>query len=245
MPSIARSNSAMPAVASHLEIKSSISAYLTSKNLPPTIEWLRSFMPSIRLNTPIIALQKTALFRMLASDITQSVNASAPTSVFPAGVSSPETREKKLAGPVVVQVLDVEDIGRSRWSQVESIEAQERGEMTKGREIVRVVDDETNTDPNATTAENAGSSGPHKLLLQDAKGVKIYGLELEAVNGIGVQMAIGSKLVLKDVVVARGVALLQPKGVEVLGGKVEAWEKKWRSERKEVLKRKAGMGEAG
>lgn len=243
MPSVARSNSAMPTANTHAEVKASITSFLASKNLPPTTEWLRSFMPSIRLNTPIIALQKTALFRMLASDITQSVNASAATSFFPPGVSNPEEREKRLSGPIAVQISDVEDIGRSRWSQVEAIEAQERGEMTKGREVIRVVDDETNTDPNAT-AENT-SSGPHKLLLQDTKGTKVYGLELEAVNGINVQMNIGSKLVLKDVVLARGVILLQPKGVEVLGGKVETWEKKWRSERKETLKRKAGMSEAG
>ena len=234
----------MPVTNSHAGVKASITAFLTSKNLPPTTEWLRSFMPSVRLNTPIIALQKTALFRMLASDITQSVNVTTPTSFFPAGVSGPEVREKRLAGPITVQILDVEDIGRSRWSQVESIEAQERGETTKGREVIRVVDDETNTDPNAT-AENSASSGPHKLLLQDAKGTKIYGIELETVNGISVQMAIGSKLVLRDVMVARGVVLLQPKGVEVLGGKVEAWDKKWRSERKGTLKRKAGMSDEG
>ena len=201
-------------------------------------------MPSIRLNTPIIALQKTALFRMLASDITQSVNATGPASFFPAGASSPDVREKKLPGPIAVQILDIEDIGRSRWSQVESIEAVERGEKTKGQEVIRVVDDELNTDPNAT-AENATSSGPHKLLLQDVKGTKIYGIELEMVNGIRVQVAIGAKLVLKDVVVARGVVLLQPKGVEMLGGKVDAWDKKWRSERKDVLKRKAGMSDGG
>lgn len=244
MSSFARSNSAMPAADSHAQVKASITTFLTSKNLQPSTEWLRSFMPSVRLNMPVIALQKTALFRMLASDITQSVDATNPASFFPTGVSSPEVRDKKLAGPIVVQVLDVEDIGRSRWSQVETIEAQERGEMTKGREVIRVVDDETNTDSNAVS-ENAASSGPHKLLLQDVKGTKVYGIELEAVSGINVQMAIGSKLVLKDVMVARGVVLLQPNGLEVLGGKVDAWEKKWRGERKDVLKRKAGMSEGG
>lgn len=240
MPSVAHSNSAMPATNGHAEVKAAITTYLASRNVPPTTEWLRSFMPSIRLNTPIIALQKTALFRMLASDITQSVNAASPSEFFPSGVSSPEVREKMLAGPITVQVLDVEDIGRSRWSQVESIEAQERGETTKGREVIRVVDDETNTDRNAS-AESSASSGPHKLLLQDVKGTKIYGLELVPVSGISVQMAIGSKLVLRSVTVARGVVLLQPDSVEVLGGKVDAWEKEWRNERKEVLKRKAGM----
>jgi RecQ-mediated genome instability protein 1 len=147
-----------------------------------------------------------------------------------------------------VQILDIEDIGHSRWSQVENIEAHERGEMTKGREIIRVVDDETNTDPNNAAVSNATSttsSGPHKLLLQDAKGTKAYAFEMEAVSGISVQqLAIGAKLVLRDVMVARGVIMLEPKGVEVLGGKVDAWDRKWRAERKETLKRKAGMRDA-
>lgn len=229
-------------MATQNEIKTSITTYLTNKNIPPTQTWLQNFMPSIRLNTPIQALQKTALFRLLSTDLTKSLQASS-NNVLPANVSSPENKERKLTGPITVQVLDIEDVGHSRWSQVETLEAQERGEMTKGREIIRVVDDESNTDPNHTS-ESAASAGPYKLLLQDAKGTKVYGFEIESVTGVNVQqMAIGAKLVLWDVVVARGLVLLEPKGVEVLGGKVEAWDKKWRGERKETLKRMAGMGE--
>jgi RecQ-mediated genome instability protein 1 len=55
-------------------------------------------------------------------------------------------------------------------------------------------------------------------------------------------MAIGAKLVLRDFEVARGVVLLEPRCVEVLGGKVDASDRKWRDERKKVLKEKAGMG---
>ena len=224
----------------HRETSEAIANYLRSKNVPPTQEWMRNFMPTIRPTTPIAALQRTALFRILSSDLTTSTQPSSPASCFPANVSSPETQELKLAGPITVQVLDVEDIGHSRWSQVENIEAHERGEMTKGREIIRVVADDNNSDPNRTP-ESMASSGPHKLLLQDCKGTNVYAFEMDAVNGVGVQMSIGTKLVLKDVTVARGVALLEPKNVEVLGGKVDAWDKKWRNERKDVLKRKAGI----
>ena len=198
-------------------------------------------MPSIRLSTPVVALQKTALFRILSCDLTTSVQVSTQNSNLPNGISSPEVKERKLPGPITVQVLEFEDVGHSRWSQVENLEAIERGETTKGREIIRVVPDETNTDPNHTS-ETAASSGPHKLLLQDSQGTKIYAFELEAVNGIGVtQLSIGAKLVLRNVVVARGVVMLEPEAVELLGGKIEAWDKKWRSERKDLLTRKAGM----
>lgn len=222
-------------------VKASIVEYLRSKNVPPTQAWLQTFMPSIRPATPIVALQKTALFRLLATDLTTSVQ-STQSSLFPSNISSPDTMERRLAGPLTVQVLDIEDIGHSRWSQVESIEAHERGEMTKGREIIRIVADETNSDPNHVPDE-AASSGPHKLLLQDAKGTKIYAFELAAINGVGVSMSIGAKLVLRDVVVARGVLLLEPKCVELLGGKVEAWDQKWKRERKDTLKRTAEMRE--
>jgi len=143
----------------------------------------------------------------------------------------------------------VEDIGRSRWSQVEALEAQERGETTKGREVVRVLPAEDGGEAAAVGGGSAAggggqsaSVGPHKLLLQDARGTKVYGLEVRDVQGVSVGMSIGAKLVLRDFEVARGVILLEPKCVEVLGGKVDAWDRKWREERKKVLKEKAGMG---
>ncbi|EMD00147.1 hypothetical protein BAUCODRAFT_54407, partial [Baudoinia panamericana UAMH 10762] len=210
----------------------SISAYLASKNLPPKQEWLQSFMPTVRPSTPIQALQKTALFRMLATDIQTSVTRSA-TTCLPTKISNPSVKETKLPGPLTVQLLDIEDIGRSRWSQVEAIEARERGETTKGREVIRIVPDENASERN--TSEEAKSCGPHKLLLQDAAGTLVYGFEVNPIAEISLQMSIGSKLVLRDVTVARGICLLEPQCVELLGGKVDTWDQKRRSEMKERL----------
>ncbi|KAI5293671.1 hypothetical protein KEM55_006900, partial [Ascosphaera atra] len=50
-------------------------------------------------------------------------------------------------------------------------------------------------------------------------------------------MKIGMKLVLRDILVARGMALLEPRNVTVLGGKIEAKDKAWREGRKETLLR--------
>ena len=228
------------------ELKASITTYLHSKNLPPTPNWLSNFLPTLRPNTPLPALQKTALFRLLSTDLTTSVQAT-NTNVFPPNISAPETRERKLPGPIPVQVLDIEDLGHSRWSQVEALEAQERGETSKGREVIRVVEEDDGTNPDqSTTSTSTSSGGPHKLLVQDAEGTKAYAFEMEPVTGVGVgQMCIGAKLVLREVVVARGVVMLEGKGVEVLGGKVEGWERKWRGERKGTLKRMAGLGGGG
>lgn len=224
------------------EMAASISAFLASKHVPPTQAWMTAFVATNRLNTPILALQKTALFRLLATDITTST-VKFPASCFPSNITDPQVKERQVRGPLLVQVLDIEDIGRSRWSQVEAIEAQERGETTKGREVIRVVPDENG--PDDASQNEAKSSGPHKLLLQDANGMHVYAMELTPIKGVGVQMPIGAKLILKDFVVARGVLLLEPSNVDMLGGKVDAWDKKWREDRKTLLQEKAGAPGGG
>lgn len=221
----------------------SISNYLTAQHMPPTQAWMQSLMPSIRPSTPLVSLQKTALFRILATDLQTSIQKS-PGPCFPPRIPDPNVKEISVAGPVTVQVLDVEDIGRSRWSQVEAIEAQERGETTRGREIVRVASDE-NDPATGRQSQEGRSNGPHKLCLQDANGTKVYAMELTPVNGIDVHMAIGTKLLLRHCIVARGLVLLEPRNAEILGGKVDVWDKKWKEERKQRLREKAHMREGG
>ncbi|KAF2144529.1 uncharacterized protein K452DRAFT_316504 [Aplosporella prunicola CBS 121167] len=219
-----------------------ITAHLASKGLHPTHDWLSNFMSTVRQSTALAAIKQTALFRLLASDITQSLRRS-QSSMFPGDILNGTIKERVLPGPIVVQVIEIEDIGRSCWSQVEALEAAERGEMTKGREVIRVVPDEQGTGgPTQTAADevNAGN-GPHKLLLMDVSGTRVYALELFAVNGIGLRINIGAKLVLRNVVVARGLVLLEPKTTTFVGGKIDALHKAWIEGRKERLKAAAGM----
>ena len=133
----------------------------------------------------------------------------------------------------MVQVLGIDDMSKSRWEQIEAIEALERGEGTKGREIIRVVPTEDETNVN-TGVQRGG--GPHKLLLQDAQGLRVYGIEMKGVGGIGIGMNIGCKLVLRGVSVGRGVALLEPSTTSLMGGKIEALHKAWKDNRKKDLK---------
>lgn len=226
-------------------ISATISAHLTSKGLAPTQIWLENFTSSARPGLPIAPLQKTAMFRLLASDLTTSIQTS-PSNTLPQTALDVNTKEQRLAGPIPVQVLNIEDVGRSAWSQVEAIESYDRGETTKGREVIRVVPGDAGENGTTTnTTESAKSAGPHKLLLQDAKGLRIYGFELAAIEGVSVGLSIGAKLVLRNAVVARGVVLMEPRSVELLGGKVEPWDQSWRAGRKDVLKAKVGAGEDG
>lgn len=221
-------------------IAAELTQHLNGRHLYPSISWMQQFLSTTRPNTPIAALKQTVGFRLLATDITTSLNPPA-SSLFPPDILKGAVPSRIVPGPIVCQILDIEDIGNSRWSQVEAIEARERGEMTKGREIVRVVEQD-NDDPSAAQAP-IHSKGPFKLLLQDAKGLKIYAIDLRGIEGINTNMTIGVKLLLRNVDVRRAVAMLEPGGVQILGGKLEALDKAWKEGRKERLI-KAAKGEA-
>ncbi|KAK7546668.1 hypothetical protein IWX49DRAFT_499672 [Phyllosticta citricarpa] len=240
----------------HINLNHEITAHLASKGLHPTPHWLSAFLSTVRPTTAPAAIKQTATFRLLASDITTSLarnssngNSNSGSATFPPNIVDGTIKQRVLPGPLVVQILDVEDVGRSRWSQVEELEAQARGETTKGREIIRVVDQGGGARAGAGAgAGNAGAAGaanrgPHKLLLTDAAGTRAYGFELFSIDGVDTHMSIGAKLVLRNVVVARGMLLLEPKTTTVLGGKVEALHKAWHDGRMERLKAAAKMDE--
>lgn len=145
----------------------------------------------------------------------------------------------------MTQVLSVEDMSKSRWEQIEAIEALERGEGTKGREIIRVVAPDETDEVVGNTRGSKRGGGPHKVLLQDSRGERVYGIELRSVEGVGLGMSIGCKILLKGAVVARGVVLLEPRTVGVLGGKIEGLHKVWKEGRKEDLKAQIEASERG
>lgn len=127
---------------------------------------------------------------------------------------------------------------------MEAIERVERGEAIRGREIVRTVNvgedseaaAENNSNQNASGGGGGDSNGPHRLILQDAAGTRAVGVEFAKVNGIGLgKLAIGAKVVVRDVTVARGLVMLTPESCVVLGGKIEGLDVQWREGRKERL----------
>ncbi|KAJ9646791.1 hypothetical protein H2204_000483 [Knufia peltigerae] len=271
-------------------------ALQTKHHLTVDGRWLEEFLATRGANPPPLpALVSTAQFRILASDITTSLSASSPEQdglLLPADVADVNVKSRQLSGTVIVQVLDVLDVGSSKWSQVEAIERVERGEEVRGREVIRTIDimeEEGNNDGSggvtltrpppaittATTTTNPTTSaamtssfasarkisvGPHKLIIQDARGTKAVAFELDRIPKIGISvsalvpflpgpqgdsrpssqedfgMFIGCKLLLKPgTIVRRGMVMLQPQNCVVLGGKVEAWDKKWKETRKQKL----------
>lgn len=236
-------------------------------------QWLNAILTSQGHNPPPLpALTSTVNFRLLASDITTSITSTTATDALPPHASEVNVKHRQLQGTVIVQVLDVIDVGSSKWSQVEAIERVERGEEVRGREVVRTVDgldadlheSASNNNTSATNTNKKLTAGPHKLLIQDARGTKVLAFELEKIPKIGIAisagavlptsttnqgaassntiaaedpgMFIGCKLLLRPgTVIRRGMVMLTAENCQVLGGKVQTWDQKWREERKQRL----------
>ena len=116
-------------MASNSNTSIEVRTHLAQKSLHPTEAWLQAFLTSQRPTTPLPAIKSTALFRLLASDFTQSLQQTS-ISCFPTTIAAADVKNRHCAGPTAVQVIDIEDVGSSNWSQLESIESSERGETT-------------------------------------------------------------------------------------------------------------------
>ncbi|KAF4977362.1 hypothetical protein FZEAL_6101 [Fusarium zealandicum] len=226
-----------------MDLNSQLRASILAQNLPyPATAFLSSLISARSPPPPLPSLLATAKARLLAADLTSSalINTGAIQSL-PPDADSPDSRERRLPRPVHVQVLDVENLSLSRWEQVEEMEAVARGETTRGREVVRVsAEDDDNRETQSATqtqtqrqggpgTRSAGKNATHRLVLQDCRGTKVYALELRRMDAIGVgKTQIGEKILLKSgTVIARGMVLLEPDKCELLGGKIETWQKTW------------------
>jgi RecQ-mediated genome instability protein 1 len=240
-----------------MDLPSQIRQAVISASLPPpSAAWLQNLVSARTPPPPVTSLIATAKARLLASDLTSSGLLDPSASFLPAGVGNVEVKESRLPRDVVLQVLDMENLSKSRWEQVEELEAIARGEKTQGREIVRLPtgsaeeQNEGDAPPEDRPRPGAGGVGigagsrnaMHKLVLQDCKGQKAFGLEVKRIDRFGVgRLNIGEKLVVKSgAVVARGVILLDPSNCVALGGKVEAWQKPWVDGQLERLREAAG-----
>ncbi|KAK5942511.1 hypothetical protein PMZ80_005076 [Knufia obscura] len=260
-----------------LQLASQLKSELFSRySLVPSEQWLNEFLSNSRNPShPLPALTSTAHFRLLSTDFTTTLS-TRQGKVLPAKVSDVHTKELILQIDIPVQVLDIQDTSTSKWSQIEAIERVERGEEIRGREVIRNVpgiNDDDDADggdqgqvtgsssrPSATSSTNAsgnskkGSTGPHKVLLQDAAGTKAWAFETSRIERITIVnsnppvpgatatqtvvegMQIGCKFVLRrGTKVRRGLIMMTPANTTVMGGKVEAWDKKWREGRKARL----------
>lgn len=247
-----------------MSIATQLRTQLQNHALPPPSEaWLQTLISSRNPPPPLPSLVMTAKTRLLASDLTTPglIDTNKTSTIcFPAAITSPTIKETRLISDVYVQIVDIENLSRSRWEQLDELEAIERGEQTRGREVIRLPvnndgggDELAATRPSEATARNqfeaavSAKNATHRLVLQDPKGQKVYGLELVRVPDIAIgTLNIGAKVLLKKgTVVARGTLLLAPQSTKVLGGKIEAWQKAWLDGRLARLKQAIAAGSQG
>lgn len=227
---------------------------------PPSQTWLQTLISSRNPPPPLPSLIMTAKTRLLASDLTTPGLLDSTALVLPANITAPTVKETRLANDVYVQVVDIENLSRSGWDQIDELEAIERGEQTRGREVIRLpannYDNEGGGEPAGTwppeatgrpqaeVAAAAARTATYRLVLQDCKGQKVFGLELVRMPEIAIgSLNVGAKILLKKgTVIARGSVLLEPTSVNILGGKIEAWHKAWLEGRLARLKEAVAAG---
>lgn len=235
-----------------MDLQSQLRASIISANLPaPSAQLLTLLTTSRNPPPPLPSLLATAKARLLSADLTSSPLIDASLGTLPPDIFNASTKQAFLPRDVHVQVVDVENLCLSRWEQIDELESIERGERTRGREVIRVDDEDEGNEPRTQTQRpqgeggTAGKNGTHRLVLQDRTGRQVFAVELERLHRVGIgKTLMGEKLLIKKgLVVARGSLLLTGDKVVFLGGKVEAWHKAWTEGRLTRLKESVANGE--
>lgn len=244
-----------------------IRSALTGEQLPSlSTAWIQSVVASQSSAPPsartLPALVATTKAQLLGSDWAAPGLFDDSPPGFPQQLlssSAGSVQETRLPQDIIVQVLDIENLSQSRWQQVQALEAIERGEQKRGREIIRVTadgdggeeTDSPSTGGGGTAAPGRGAAGrtqappdtnaTHRLVLQDVSGNKVFAVELVRIHRIGIgRLRIGEKIVLKaGTVAARGTLLLDPTSVKFLGGQIEAMNSAWLKGRLQRLREAA------
>ncbi|KAK6593771.1 RecQ mediated genome instability protein Rmi1 [Botrytis cinerea] len=144
------------------------------------------------------SLLATTRHRLLSTSLTTPNFLSPETHALPPSLSNPLVKETLLDHDIPVQVLDIQDISRSKSELLLDLEAERLGERTQGRSIIRVADESSSSSSsssssaldlgssastqsatqNQTQAQKKSSTshspGPFKLRLQDRTGATIY-----------------------------------------------------------------------
>lgn len=111
--------------------------------------------------------------------------------------SIPTQHNITLPGPTLVQIIHVQDIGTSRLAQLEALEKAETERGPQGRRVVDLpADGEGEDNPGQNDLNEVLSVGKSicKVLLEDGRGERVYGMEVKPIDNIKVGMHLGCKV---------------------------------------------------
>lgn len=120
-------------------------------------------------------------------------------------------RDTILRDEILVQIIDIYDIGTSKYRQLQRIDQTQSSNTDKLRTRFPTAEDNSDEPLNASL---------HKLVIQDSSGTLIYAIEYKKIPELSHETLLGCKLLLKNTKFQRGVALLEPASVQVLGGSI-------------------------
>lgn len=153
------------------------------------------------------------------------------------GSSLPERTDVKIdsiKGPILVQLMDIVDISRSKYNQLQALEddtivpdpeeeviatTANNNSNKSRRRIAQAAADEEEEGGNDTTTKNPNKA-TYKVVFQDKNEKLIYGIEVIRNTDFSSDTPLGSKWILYDTTLRRGVLMLKKNSLEYLGGEI-------------------------
>ncbi|KAG5519388.1 hypothetical protein PMAC_002015 [Pneumocystis sp. 'macacae'] len=160
-------------------------------------------------------LEQQIMYLFLNSDIKTTLTSK---SCLPENVL--DLHNHILPGPYCLQVIQVQDIGMSILKQLEYLEQFDDSGCVKSLDSIKDDDSIEDGDLIDDNKKSTTTKKMIKLMLEDASGLCIWAIEYKSIEDISLKMNLGSKILLKNVLVLRGVLILDPLNFSFLGGHV-------------------------
>ncbi|KAL9658045.1 hypothetical protein ABK040_012284 [Willaertia magna] len=240
---------------------SSISQFFQSSHLLVKNDWLEQciqFIQSEELapqqRNNLQALREGVYNQYLFSDL--SVITPQPTKHAKLFQSLDQYHSKIIKGPFVLQINDIRDIGKPLVEQIdmgkEYLVTQNEEEIEEGDLLFSSAMSETLNNNNKggnkfnnknNNNEESSFSYSKRLLhftLSDGYVNNIQAMEYKPINSLSLNTPLGTKILIKEVLVRRSLLLLVPECIQVLGGGVDELIEKKVQWKKEMAEKRSG-----
>ncbi|EMR10884.1 hypothetical protein PNEG_01030 [Pneumocystis murina B123] len=188
--------------------------FLESKFLYVHLNWVEETLHQIDVSLNDKQLEQQIIQYLLNSDIKKSLTFQ---SCLPADIF--DKHNQVLPGPYCLQIIHVQDIGISIFNQLEYLEQFDESGTIKSYNVIwnnlSDIDDDEILD-----TDKPASKKFCKLLLEDSSGLCVWAIEHKPIKHIHIGINLGTKILLKNILVLRGVLILNPSNITFLGGQI-------------------------
>ncbi|KTW30182.1 hypothetical protein T552_00661 [Pneumocystis carinii B80] len=189
--------------------------FLESKSLYVHLNWIEETLHQIDASLNNKELEQQILQCLLNSDIKKALT---PQSCLPIDIF--DQHNQVLPGPYCLQIIHVQDIGISIFNQLEYLEQFDDSGNIKSYNIIRNNLSDVDDDDDIPDINNSPPKKFCKLILEDSSGLCVWAIEHKPIKEIHVAINLGAKILLKNILVLRGVLILNPSNLTFLGGEI-------------------------